>query len=72
MQVFAFVVERAIKIGGLKCSFLGPFSAYRGENPDIINHQSIMREYGTLGRMPKDQPPPYQDFLGGGEQILIR
>ena len=34
-----------------------------------------MREYGTLGRMPKDQPPPYQDFLGGpngGEQILIR
>ena len=52
--------------------FLGPFSAYRGENPDIINHQSIMREYGTLGRMPKDQPPPYQDFLGGGEQILIR
>jgi len=46
--------------------------AYRGENPDIINHQSIMREYGTLGRMPKDQPPPYQDFLGGGEQILIR
>merc|ERR550532_1704440 len=46
--------------------------AYCGENPDIINHQSIMREYGTLGRMPREQPPPYQDFLGGGEQILIR
>lgn len=54
--------------------------AYRGENPDIINHQSIMREYGTLGRMPREQPPPYQDFLGPtavtsqGEhhQILIR
>jgi len=52
--------------------------AYCGENPDIINHQSIMREYGTLGRMPREQPPPYQDFLGGNnaegdhQQILIR
>ena len=52
-------------------------AAYCGENPDIINHQSIMREYGTLGRMPREQPPPYQDFLGGNpedghQQILIR
>ena len=36
-----------------------------------------MREYGTLGRMPREQPPPYQDFLGGNpedghQQILIR
>ncbi len=40
-----------------------------------------MREYGTLGRMPREQPPPYQDFLGtattnvvasGDHQILIR
>lgn len=44
------------------------------ENPDIINHQSILREYGTLGRMPREQPPPYQDFLTAGDdpEILIR
>ena len=44
------------------------------ENPDIINHQSILREYGTLGRMPREQPPPYQDFLtaGGDPQMFVR
>ena len=33
---------------------------YRGDDPELITagHQA-MREYGTLGRMPREQPPPY-------------
>ena len=33
-----------------------------GGSHHASQHGGGGREYGTLGRMPREQPPPYQDF----------